>query len=51
MISQSKDAYVNGLTEDDMYRILTEPVANLIRQQIELMKTEVGASVKSSRMG
>eukprot|EP00622_Pseudochattonella_farcimen_P001941 FR736762.1.p1 GENE.FR736762.1~~FR736762.1.p1 ORF type:complete len:247 (+),score=43.24 FR736762.1:22-741(+) len=31
---------LNGLTEDDMYKILTEPVTNLIRQQIELMRTE-----------
>ena len=31
---------LNGLTEDDLYKILTEPVNNLIRQQVELMKTE-----------
>jgi len=31
---------LNGLTEDDLYKILTEPVANLLRQQIELIKTE-----------
>lgn len=31
---------LNGLTEEDLYKILTEPVANLIRQQIELIKTE-----------
>merc|ERR1711920_27719 len=31
---------LNGLTEDDLYKILTEPVANLVRQQIELIKTE-----------
>jgi len=31
---------LNGLTEDDLYRILTEPVANLVRQQIELINTE-----------
>lgn len=31
---------LNGLSEDDMYRILTEPVTNLIRQQQELMKIE-----------
>merc|ERR550514_1238798 len=31
---------LNGLTEDDLYRILTEPVTNLIRQQVELMATE-----------
>eukprot|EP00339_Tiarina_fusa_P004700 CAMPEP_0117033804 /NCGR_PEP_ID=MMETSP0472-20121206/24124_1 /TAXON_ID=693140 ORGANISM="Tiarina fusus, Strain LIS" /NCGR_SAMPLE_ID=MMETSP0472 /ASSEMBLY_ACC=CAM_ASM_000603 /LENGTH=500 /DNA_ID=CAMNT_0004742819 /DNA_START=121 /DNA_END=1623 /DNA_ORIENTATION=+ len=29
-----------GLTEDDLYKILTEPVANLLRQQVELMGTE-----------
>jgi len=31
---------LNGLTEDDLYKILTEPVANLLRQQIELIGTE-----------
>lgn len=31
---------LNGLTEDDLYKILTEPVANLLRQQIELIATE-----------
>jgi ATP-dependent HslUV protease ATP-binding subunit HslU len=31
---------LNGLTEDDLYKILTEPVANLIRQQVELISTE-----------
>ena len=31
---------LKGLTEADMYRILTEPVSNLIRQQVELMKAE-----------
>merc|ERR1712054_745835 len=31
---------LNGLTEDDLYSILTEPVTNLIRQQVELMATE-----------
>jgi len=31
---------LNGLTEDDMYRILTEPVTNLLRQQKELLATE-----------
>jgi hypothetical protein len=25
---------LKGLTEEDMYRILTEPVSNLIRQQV-----------------
>jgi len=29
-----------GLTEDDLYKILTEPVANLVRQQIELIGAE-----------
>jgi ATP-dependent HslUV protease ATP-binding subunit HslU len=29
-----------GLTEDDLYKILTEPVANLIRQQVELIGAE-----------
>lgn len=29
-----------GLTEDDLYRILTEPVTNLVRQAVELIKTE-----------
>jgi ATP-dependent HslUV protease ATP-binding subunit HslU len=31
---------LQGLTEDDMYRILTEPVTNLVKQQVELMRTE-----------
>ena len=31
---------LKGLTEEDMYRILTEPIANLVRQQIELIGTE-----------
>lgn len=31
---------LKGLTEEDLYRILTEPVANLIRQQVELIATE-----------
>eukprot|EP01039_Chlorochromonas_danica_P007018 gene7017-7762_t len=31
---------LKGLTEEDLYRILTEPVTNLIRQQIEMMKSE-----------
>lgn len=29
-----------GLTEDDLYKILTEPVANLLRQQRELIGAE-----------
>ena len=40
---------LKGLSEDDMYKILTEPVTNLIKQQIELMKTEVRGSL--SRRG
>lgn len=31
---------LNGLTEEDLYKILTEPVANLIRQQTSLLATE-----------
>jgi ATP-dependent HslUV protease ATP-binding subunit HslU len=31
---------LQGLTEDDLYKILTEPVTNLIRQQKELLATE-----------
>lgn len=31
---------LKGLTEADMYRILTEPVSNLIKQQTALMATE-----------
>jgi ATP-dependent HslUV protease ATP-binding subunit HslU len=31
---------LKGLTESDMYRILTEPVTNLIRQQVEMLRTE-----------
>ena len=31
---------LKGLTEEDLYRILTEPVANLVRQQIEMIGTE-----------
>lgn len=31
---------LKGLTEGDLYRILTEPVTNLIKQQVELIKTE-----------
>lgn len=31
---------LQGLTENDLYRILTEPVTNLIRQQIEMLKSE-----------
>jgi len=31
---------LKGLTEDDMYLILTEPITNMIKQQTELLKTE-----------
>lgn len=31
---------LSGLSEDDLYKILTEPVANLIRQQVELIGAE-----------
>lgn len=31
---------LDELKEEDLYRILTEPVNNLVRQQVELMKTE-----------
>ena len=31
---------LKGLDEADLYRILTEPVTNLIRQQIEMLKSE-----------
>merc|ERR1712054_733270 len=31
---------LNALSEDDMYRILTEPVTNVLRQQTELLATE-----------
>merc|ERR1719261_2484736 len=31
---------LNGLTEDDLYKILTEPVANLLHQQKALIGAE-----------
>jgi len=31
---------LKGLTEDDLYRIMTEPVANLVQQQIAMIATE-----------
>lgn len=31
---------LKGLSEDDLFRILTEPVNNLLKQQVELMKAE-----------
>jgi ATP-dependent HslUV protease ATP-binding subunit HslU len=31
---------LSGLSEQDLYRILTEPVTNLIRQQVEMLKSE-----------
>ena len=36
---------LKGLTEEDLYKILTEPVANLLRQQTELLATE-GVTLK-----
>lgn len=31
---------LKGLTEKDMYRILTEPVSNILQQNIDLLATE-----------
>ena len=31
---------LKGLSQEDLYRILTEPVTNLIRQQVEMMSSE-----------
>lgn len=31
---------LQGLTEEDLYKILTEPVVNVLRQQVELIATE-----------
>ena len=31
---------LKGLSQEDMYRILTEPVSNLIRQQVEMLRSE-----------
>lgn len=31
---------LKGLSQDDLYKILTEPVTNLIQQQLELLKAE-----------
>lgn len=31
---------LKGLSEDDLYRILTEPVTNLLRQQVEMLQAE-----------
>lgn len=31
---------LKGLSQDDLYRILTEPVTNLIRQQVEMLSSE-----------
>mmetsp|Transcript_777 Transcript_777/g.1020 ORF Transcript_777/g.1020 Transcript_777/m.1020 type:complete len:598 (+) Transcript_777:153-1946(+) len=31
---------LKGLTEDDMYRILTEPETNIIKQHVEMLATE-----------
>ncbi|KAK3267022.1 hypothetical protein CYMTET_24403 [Cymbomonas tetramitiformis] len=33
-------AFLEGLTREDLYRILTEPTNNIIRQQQALMETE-----------
>lgn len=40
---------LKGLSEDDLYKILTEPKNNLIRQQVEIMKTE-GVRIQTSRL-
>jgi ATP-dependent protease HslVU (ClpYQ) ATPase subunit len=32
---------LKGLTEGDLYRILTEPVNNLIRQQVQFIITSI----------
>jgi hypothetical protein len=34
---------IQTLSEEDLYRILTEPVTNLVRQQIELLKAQAKA--------
>jgi ATP-dependent HslUV protease ATP-binding subunit HslU len=31
---------LKGLSQEDLYKILTEPVTNLIRQQVEMIKSE-----------
>jgi len=31
---------LSGLTQEDLYRILTEPVTNLLKQQVEMIKSE-----------
>merc|ERR1711957_351116 len=31
---------LQGLTEEDLYKIMTEPVANVLKQQVELIATE-----------
>jgi len=31
---------LQGLTEDDLYKIMTEPVVNVLKQQVELIATE-----------
>jgi ATP-dependent HslUV protease ATP-binding subunit HslU len=31
---------LKGLSQDDLYRILTEPATNLLRQQTEMLKSE-----------
>lgn len=43
---------LKGLSEEDLYKILTEPKNNLIRQQVELMKTEgVSGSLRQTGFG
>ena len=31
---------LKGLSQEDLYRILTEPITNLIRQQVEMLRSE-----------
>merc|ERR1712100_49944 len=31
---------LQGLSQDDLYSILTEPITNLVRQQVEMLHTE-----------
>ena len=31
---------LKGLSQDDLYRILTEPITNLVRQQVEMLRSE-----------
>lgn len=41
---------LKGLTEKDLYRVLTEPETNILRQNIELLKTE-GVDIEFSEDG